>query len=157
MIVRAYSNSFKMCSTSLRLQGLSSMTFAFNVWGMIFVWSLHGFCMGFVVIYHGKMFTSWRIIRLLLWIFISFHTPYISMALFPTPVTFTCSLLWTYFVNCVLEISYTSSWLSSFSFVFVPHIVSLLESTCVTLNLWPSHIPSHNTIAPSTTMFHVVP
>lgn len=84
MIVRAYSNSFKM---SLRLQGLSSMTFASNVGGMIFVWSLHGFYMGFVVICHGRMFTSWRIIRLLLWIFISFHTPYIFVALFPIPIT----------------------------------------------------------------------
>jgi hypothetical protein len=86
MIARAYFNSFKMCSTSLRLQGLSSITFASNVGGMIFVRSLHGICMGYVVICHGRMFTSWRIIRLLLWIFISFQTPYIFVALFPTPV-----------------------------------------------------------------------
>jgi len=43
--------------------------------------------MGSIMICHRRMFTSWRIIRLLMWILISFHVPYIFVVLFPNPIT----------------------------------------------------------------------
>jgi hypothetical protein len=151
MINKACSSSFRLCSTSLRLEGLSPTIPSYDVEGTIFVCSLHikkqiekslimgehschgkssGSCYGF-------LFSSIAFL-ISLWIF----SPHLS--------PFVCSILLTYFINCIREISCMSSIFTTLmdlacqvssliynlknfcSIVFKHSVTHLISSLCLT-------------------------
>jgi hypothetical protein len=135
MISRACSNPFKMCCTSLKLQGLSPMTSTYNVeknnFNLFIAYKKTN--TSSVVIHHGKMFMSWKIIILLLWVSIFFFTPSILMAFLPTFATLYLFLL----PNSLCELHtyhkflhFILIFLLSFCFLF-PSIPLVLKGTYV--------------------------
>jgi hypothetical protein len=134
MIAKVYSNSFKMCSMSLRLHGFIPTTFTSNVGGIIFIrslqmerhmqlqyWYVNGECC------RGGESSSWCLEILFpptfspsLWLF----PPFLPLSNYCFPI---CS------TNSMIVILHTSSWSSSSNFVLLDFFHSL-RLACTALN-----------------------